>query len=173
MNARGWVLLGIALTLAAAGSAPRARAESQAPEKAPPNIVVILADDLGYGDLSCQGAKGFQTPRLDRMAPHGSGGGVLGLQGLRGRAEVLRVDSSRSDGGGHGEERGGDGGRFAKSRGVRGRWGCLVANDGCGPVREVLRERSDERVWGGARDGTPIRSSDERGVARRHQWSSG
>lgn len=36
-----------------------------------PNIVYILADDLGYGDLSCYGQKRFQTPNIDRMASEG------------------------------------------------------------------------------------------------------
>ena len=39
------------------------------PEK--PNIIVILADDIGYGDLSCDGAKLVQTPNLDRFAREG------------------------------------------------------------------------------------------------------
>ena len=38
---------------------------------APPNVVIVFADDLGYGDLSCYGAKGYQTPNLDRMASEG------------------------------------------------------------------------------------------------------
>jgi arylsulfatase A-like enzyme len=37
----------------------------------PPNIVYILADDLGYGDLSCYGQTILQTPHLDRMAEEG------------------------------------------------------------------------------------------------------
>jgi arylsulfatase A-like enzyme len=36
----------------------------------PPNIVLIMADDLGYGDLSCYGSK-IQTPCIDRLAQEG------------------------------------------------------------------------------------------------------
>jgi arylsulfatase A-like enzyme len=44
---------------ALAGNAPR------------PNVVLILADDLGYGDLSCYGATKVQTPNIDRLARQG------------------------------------------------------------------------------------------------------
>lgn len=37
----------------------------------PPNIVLIVADDLGYGDLRCYGAENIQTPRLDALAAQG------------------------------------------------------------------------------------------------------
>ena len=37
----------------------------------PPNIIFILADDLGYGDIGAYGQKHFRTPRLDQMAREG------------------------------------------------------------------------------------------------------
>ena len=36
-----------------------------------PNIIYILADDLGYGDLSCYGQQKFSTPNIDRLASEG------------------------------------------------------------------------------------------------------
>ncbi len=36
-----------------------------------PNIIVIMADDLGYGDVSCNGATALQTPNIDQLASEG------------------------------------------------------------------------------------------------------
>src|SRR5438270_984500 len=36
-----------------------------------PNIIFILADDMGYADLSCYGRKDYQTPHLDKLAMQG------------------------------------------------------------------------------------------------------
>lgn len=36
-----------------------------------PNIVFILADDLGYNELSCQGQTNFLTPNIDKLAAEG------------------------------------------------------------------------------------------------------
>jgi arylsulfatase B len=42
-----------------------------APPGRPPNIVLILADDLGYPELGCQGAADVRTPHIDAIARHG------------------------------------------------------------------------------------------------------
>ncbi len=48
---------------------PLLAATASAPGK--PNILLIMVDDLGYLDLSCQGAKDIKTPRIDKLAKSG------------------------------------------------------------------------------------------------------
>ncbi len=48
-----------------------ATAQPVTPAAPPPNVVLILADDLGYGDLSSYGHPVFRTPRIDRLGAEG------------------------------------------------------------------------------------------------------
>src|SRR4249920_3288413 len=57
----GLTTLALVVTLAA----PTRAAER------PPNVVFIIADDLGYGDLGCYGQKKIRTPNIDRLASEG------------------------------------------------------------------------------------------------------
>jgi arylsulfatase A-like enzyme len=61
-----WSILG--LLCAASCSAPLTAQESAS---RPPNVVIIFADDLGYADVGCFGAKGYATPNIDRLAAEG------------------------------------------------------------------------------------------------------
>lgn len=65
MNNRKLLLLAPCVALAAQ-AADRAK-----PDTSRPNVIIILADDLGYGDLGCYGAKNVATPNVDRLASQG------------------------------------------------------------------------------------------------------
>ncbi|HEY1597994.1 MAG TPA: arylsulfatase [Pirellulales bacterium] len=60
----------VVATVALHGDSP-SKAADNADLPRSPNIIVILADDLGYGDLHCYGQQRIQTPRLDRLAAEG------------------------------------------------------------------------------------------------------
>ena len=55
------------LACTAAMGARKAKASNQ--QK--PNVIIILADDLGYGDLGCYGARNVETPNVDKLAKQG------------------------------------------------------------------------------------------------------
>ena len=57
----------LALAAVAGGLQPVVAASAERP----PNIVLIVADDLGYGDLGCYGATRIKTPHIDRLAAQG------------------------------------------------------------------------------------------------------
>ena len=61
-------IVGLAVVPVASAMAPLA-AEHPAFRK--PNVVLILADDLDYGDVGCYGATKIKTPNIDRLAREG------------------------------------------------------------------------------------------------------
>jgi arylsulfatase A len=65
MNKLLVIILSIMLPLAALPQSTMAAPDKQ------PNVIFILADDLGYGDMSCYGATHFKTPACDQLAAEG------------------------------------------------------------------------------------------------------
>lgn len=61
-----WKILGLWAMLVVPGWLPAQVKQSN------PNIIYIMADDLGYGDLGCYGQKTIRTPNLDKMAKEGA-----------------------------------------------------------------------------------------------------
>ena len=57
--------------LVGAGAVAQNPSPQQGDPPAKPNIIVIVADDLGYADLGCQGAKDVRTPNIDSLAANG------------------------------------------------------------------------------------------------------
>ena len=72
MKSRNYAGISLLASLAACNSATAETVQknsTQDPQK--PNVIVILADDLGYGDLKCYGAKNVETPHVDKLASEG------------------------------------------------------------------------------------------------------
>src|SRR5687768_17608049 len=65
------VFIIVTAAAAAVALALPARTAAQRGDATRPNIVFILADDLGYGELGSYGQRRIRTPRLDRMAAEG------------------------------------------------------------------------------------------------------
>ena len=66
----GFIALRLMMLILALSYA-RPASTSGIPEKSLPNLVIILTDDQGYADVGVFGARGFQTPNLDRLAAQG------------------------------------------------------------------------------------------------------
>ncbi len=62
INIKGTILLSLTLVLLASYSV------SDKEEKSKPNIIILLADDQGYGDLGITGNPVMETPNIDAMA---------------------------------------------------------------------------------------------------------
>jgi len=71
MRRRARSLAGLAVALAAAAAGLRGPAAGAEPARPPLNIVLILADDLGWRDLGCCGSPFYETPAIDRLAAQG------------------------------------------------------------------------------------------------------
>lgn len=83
-------LAGSVAALVLASLSPLRAANARLASK--PNILVILADDLGYADLGCQGSKEAATPQIDSIASNGArctAGYVTGPQCCPSRAGLM------------------------------------------------------------------------------------
>ena len=71
MRSGNRAVFGIVILLGGTMAALAMTAAASDPSSQRPNVVFILADDIGYGDISCYGAKLVQTPNIDRLAREG------------------------------------------------------------------------------------------------------
>ncbi len=70
MNRRDF-LKTVTVGMAALAAGPSARAMRSVVRRRPPNVILILMDDLGWRDLTCYGSSFYETPVLDRLAAEG------------------------------------------------------------------------------------------------------
>ena len=59
------------MPVAASAASPQPAADADGTQTQRPNIIFIMCDDMGYGDLGCYGQQRMETPNLDRMAQEG------------------------------------------------------------------------------------------------------
>ncbi len=71
LRSTGAIFLALALSLACSKEGPELETAMARPAPAPPNVVLLVADDLGYGDLGGETGERIRTPALDRMAREG------------------------------------------------------------------------------------------------------
>ena len=64
-------ILSVIISFALIGSCISQKNVKETGQKIRPNIIYILADDLGYGDLSLTGQEKFSTPNIDKLARDG------------------------------------------------------------------------------------------------------
>ena len=65
------LLFSSALLVGIAGTQQALAQKKKVQDQKRPNVVFILADDLGFGDLSCYGQEKFETPNIDKLAQEG------------------------------------------------------------------------------------------------------
>lgn len=72
MKNRNYAGISLLVSLAACHCATaKTIRKGHTPDPQKPNVILILADDLGYGDLECYGAQNVETPNVDKLAAEG------------------------------------------------------------------------------------------------------
>lgn len=69
MKSNVLLFVGVGTSMLAACSGNTKKTEDKVPQK--PNVIFLIADDIGYGDLSCNGEKTIHTPNVDKLAQSG------------------------------------------------------------------------------------------------------
>ena len=52
-------------------SGNKQKTEEKVTQRQKPNVIFLIADDIGYGDLSCNGSKTIHTPNVEKLAAQG------------------------------------------------------------------------------------------------------